>query len=130
MADNVSGYSQRCSYCLNAVDKTNLKSCSGCRMVRYCSRACQENAWPTHRASCATGGDFKDSLDQRSKKLNHSFTKFLDYYRPLICMTAPSAFNLANSSPDKLATHCMYVVLEQQPAAQAAPFYFKVSIVA
>ena len=28
------------------------KSCSRCRQVRYCSRECQEEAWPSHRLDC------------------------------------------------------------------------------
>ena len=29
-----------------------LRACARCRSVRYCSRACQENAWPQHKREC------------------------------------------------------------------------------
>lgn len=78
--------------------------------MRYCSRDCQKAAWKTHKKVCASGGAFKDSLERpeerESKKLNDDFSKWLNYYRYLICnLTAVFAFNLPNSPPDKLATH-------------------------
>ena len=33
-----------------------LKVCGKCRIVRYCSRACQSAAWPYHRDSCTMAG--------------------------------------------------------------------------
>ena len=39
-----------CDSCLSASDK--LKRCSGCKMVYYCSQACQKNAWGTHKLEC------------------------------------------------------------------------------
>ncbi|KZT72237.1 hypothetical protein DAEQUDRAFT_64216 [Daedalea quercina L-15889] len=130
MSENVNYYTQRCSYCMKKVGKANLKRCSRCRFVQYCSRECQRAAWPTHRTGCATGGAFKDSLERPekrlSKKLNEDFTKWLNYYRRLICSTiAVPAFNLANSPPDKLATHCLYLVVERQYEAPAVPLYFR-----
>ncbi|KAH9935656.1 uncharacterized protein B0H18DRAFT_419799 [Fomitopsis serialis] len=129
MSDVFSDYTQKCSYCLKKVGKANLKSCSRCRFVKYCSRQCQKSAWPTHKAACSTGESLKHKLDQpgnrESKKLNDDFTKWLNYYRNLICTVAKSAFNLANSPPNKLATHCMYLVVERQPDAGAIPFYFR-----
>ena len=32
--------------------KANPKRCSGCRLARYCSRECQWQDWPDHRAQC------------------------------------------------------------------------------
>jgi len=129
MFASVSEYNQRCSYCLEQVGKDNLRSCRRCRFTRYCSRQCQVNAWPTHKAACSTGEPLKYSLDRpgnrESKKLNDDFTKWLNYYRNLICTVAKSAFNLANSPPNKHATHCMYLVAERQPEAGAIPFYFR-----
>ncbi|KZT72238.1 hypothetical protein DAEQUDRAFT_64230 [Daedalea quercina L-15889] len=98
--------------------------------VRYCSYNCQKAAWSTHKTVCATGAAFKESLERpdnwQNKKLNDDFTKWLNYYRRLICtFSAVPAFNLANSPPDKLATHCMYLVIEHQPEARDVPFFFK-----
>ncbi|KAH9935655.1 uncharacterized protein B0H18DRAFT_1114371 [Fomitopsis serialis] len=123
-----SEYNQKCSYCLKEVGKDNLRSCR-CRYARYCSRQCQTNAWPTHKAACSTDKSLKYKLDQpgnkESKKLHDHFTKWLNYYRDTICTRAISAFNLPNSPTNKLATHCMYLVVEQQPEAKDIPFYFR-----
>ncbi|KAM5542720.1 hypothetical protein V8D89_003681 [Ganoderma adspersum] len=34
------------------VSKQQLKKCGGCGAVRYCSKACQKQAWPFHKSSC------------------------------------------------------------------------------
>ena len=40
-----------CSMCAKMI---GIKKCSGCpkTATRYCSRACQVAAWPSHKASC------------------------------------------------------------------------------
>src|SRR5690606_20712992 len=32
--------------------------CMGCRVVYYCSRACQRRAWPEHKPSCMQAQQF------------------------------------------------------------------------
>ena len=34
------------------MDDVNLKKCSRCKTVKYCSRACQKDDWKEHRAVC------------------------------------------------------------------------------
>ena len=41
---------KRCDWC--QVHKTPMRTCSGCRVMRYCSRRCQRMAWKQHRNSC------------------------------------------------------------------------------
>mmetsp|Transcript_15832 Transcript_15832/g.17104 ORF Transcript_15832/g.17104 Transcript_15832/m.17104 type:complete len:255 (-) Transcript_15832:192-956(-) len=41
-----------CHGCLDEVPKNTLKLCTGCNMVKYCSRECQVNGWPEHREAC------------------------------------------------------------------------------
>ncbi|EGB08715.1 hypothetical protein AURANDRAFT_25670, partial [Aureococcus anophagefferens] len=39
-----------CFHC-GAAPATNR--CSRCKAVHFCSRACQQSAWPQHRRTCA-----------------------------------------------------------------------------
>lgn len=49
---------QRCSACYSPSQVSQggvaakLQRCSGCKVVRYCSGACQRRDWPTHRDEC------------------------------------------------------------------------------
>ena len=36
----------------NATELIRRKRCGGCRLVRYCSVACQTADWPSHKAAC------------------------------------------------------------------------------
>jgi len=40
----------KCSYCGSASE--NLKHCTRCKRVSYCSRSCQKSDWPTHKNIC------------------------------------------------------------------------------
>jgi hypothetical protein len=40
----------RCQHCQE--HKDNLSICSGCKVVRYCSKEHQTQDWPKHKASC------------------------------------------------------------------------------
>ncbi|KAF5826344.1 hypothetical protein DUNSADRAFT_3495 [Dunaliella salina] len=40
-----------CAECGKAEGGT-LQRCGGCRVVRYCSAACQLKAWPVHKKGC------------------------------------------------------------------------------
>jgi TPR repeat protein len=45
-----------CAACY-AVDGRELKPCSRCTAVKYCSRACQRKHWPVHKAACRMAAD-------------------------------------------------------------------------
>ena len=36
----------------NACDKNGTKTCTACKLVKYCSSECQRAHWATHRESC------------------------------------------------------------------------------
>lgn len=41
-----------CSYCGTKTSAKKLSGCSRCKMATYCSRECQEAAWPAHKKEC------------------------------------------------------------------------------
>lgn len=61
----------KCAHCMwpavelsegeNAANR-NLKQCSGCKHVLFCSQDCQKKAWPTHKELCK-------SISERRKEL-------------------------------------------------------------
>jgi len=40
-----------CAYC-EKIGKSTMSVCAGCKLVRYCSRACQKAAWPRYKPVC------------------------------------------------------------------------------
>ena len=41
-----------CDGCRNHFPKTAVSNCTGCQIVKYCSKTCQVNHWPKHRELC------------------------------------------------------------------------------
>lgn len=39
-----------CSHCCQPANQ--LKQCSACHQIKYCSRKCQKTDWSTHKAEC------------------------------------------------------------------------------
>ena len=60
-----------CSQCSKATGKdgTKLKLCSRCKMVYFCSSACQRLAWPTHKQVCGSKHKEKKSVKISKKDL-------------------------------------------------------------
>jgi hypothetical protein len=44
--------SKKLSLCANCGNANNLKYCSACKVVHYCSTECQKNHWSSHKADC------------------------------------------------------------------------------
>jgi len=53
-----------CHGCLDEVPKNTLKLCTGCNMVKYCSRECQVNGWPEHREVCKLTSQMEKNYKQ------------------------------------------------------------------
>ena len=50
--------------CASCHSKTeNLKRCSGCKRVFYCSKTCQKNHWKEHKPDCQSSWNQKLVLD-------------------------------------------------------------------
>ncbi|KAJ7151176.1 hypothetical protein C8R46DRAFT_1229447 [Mycena filopes] len=63
--------------CNQLLPKEQLKTCSGCRSVRYCDRRCQSADWRAHRHHCAALWDsrLRDPVPRRDKALMHALVK-------------------------------------------------------
>jgi len=42
---------QSCAHC--GATEGNMRRCANCKITAYCSRACQQAAWPAHKKSCS-----------------------------------------------------------------------------
>ncbi|KAF7334542.1 hypothetical protein MVEN_02284100 [Mycena venus] len=60
--------------CATIASKSVLRRCSGCRLCRYCSKACQSDDWRNgHREMCGwTGGDDGGSVSRRDMSFLHA----------------------------------------------------------
>ena len=50
-----------CAFCHSKMD--NLKRCSSCRRVFYCSKTCQKHHWKKHKPECQSNWNQKLILD-------------------------------------------------------------------
>jgi hypothetical protein len=61
------------------------KSCSACKLARYCSEVCQKNAWPTHKGLCKEAKALLSLGPPESRK--RSFTALaIDCERAVRCL--------------------------------------------
>jgi hypothetical protein len=56
------------SFLCTACDKSDARLCSRCRSARYCSTACQQADWHTHKLLCAK---FSSSADSSRPSKDH-----------------------------------------------------------
>lgn len=58
--------SERCAYCNTPEERGNfkLKSCGGCKYVRYCNSTCQNADWDNHKLLCRAKRGDKKALRQ------------------------------------------------------------------
>ena len=43
---------EKCAVCGKQGKASAIPRCSRCKMIRYCSRACQSRDWPHHKTAC------------------------------------------------------------------------------
>ncbi|TFK54511.1 hypothetical protein OE88DRAFT_1655215 [Heliocybe sulcata] len=106
----------RCWYCQKVAGRKNVKRCSNCLMVWYCSKECQKSAWPTHKPRCKTGSHLWDQLaneqdGEEKAALHRDLTKWVATWREVICRYALDALDLANHGASRINTHTIFIEL-------------------
>jgi hypothetical protein len=76
-----------CTVC-NKSKNVRLRFCDRCKCARYCSKACQNDDWPTHKLLCATYSRF----DNLSRPTDEHFRAIL--------------FPVDNGKPKVIWLHC------------------------
>ncbi|UJO14830.1 hypothetical protein CLAFUW4_08443 [Fulvia fulva] len=61
---------QQCSYCKTKSDD-KLSLCTGCRVVRYCSKEHQATHWPTHKSQCIPVKRARVLMEKEETKLRN-----------------------------------------------------------
>ncbi|KAH9855077.1 hypothetical protein C2E23DRAFT_816713 [Lenzites betulinus] len=122
-----------CFYCQKKTD--DVKRCSRCRLVTYCSKECREISWKrSHKKTCKLSPHLFDA-DGKPKaeasefgspewvqaKVDKELSKWLEYWRRVFCMYATIALDLANHPPERVVTHCLTIRI--QPVILAAKRY-------
>ena len=62
---------QTCVVCA----KPSQSSCSRCELIKYCSRDCQRQHWPTHKLKCFTKEHIRQFNESRYAKFLEHATK-------------------------------------------------------
>ena len=60
------GWFPVCDWCQRPSDR--LLRCTGCRLVRYCGKACGTAAWETHKKACKAERKRKKKKKAKSEK--------------------------------------------------------------
>lgn len=74
-----SHHSSVCAYC-NKIS-TTFKRCSSCKKVRYCSKDCQKNDWPSHKNECPPPKPKMDPSDLKKIIFKQKFCSQLSFLK-------------------------------------------------
>ncbi|TFY77154.1 hypothetical protein EWM64_g6857 [Hericium alpestre] len=121
---------EKCSYCQKVYGRANLRKCSKCKFVRYCSKDCQAKAWPTHKASCVVTAQLHAQLqeDPERKAKNDALSRWIVLWKSSINQCALTALNLANNpAEDHLATHNVVIEIEPLPNPRHRANWFRMT---
>ncbi|KDQ13170.1 hypothetical protein BOTBODRAFT_33782 [Botryobasidium botryosum FD-172 SS1] len=100
--------------------RSQIKQCARCRLTTYCSKECQAKSWKAgHKDSCQPNLLFntpdgtpvpkpaKYSEDWEEQQADKALSAWLQQWRALFCQFALISLDLPNHPPERLATHCM-----------------------
>jgi len=103
-----------CSYCRKEANRNELKRCSRCRYLLYCSKECQILSWnSTHKYNCQDRSVTHEDSDKASAREEKNLTSWLNTWSQSLCTAATAALDLANHDLDYLLNHCLYVELNK-----------------
>nr|GAT42821.1 predicted protein [Mycena chlorophos] len=101
-----------CGYCQTPL--TDLKACSGCSTIRYCSKSCQKKHWPAHKKDCKPRSEtvppgYADELV--------TAMDWLASWKPALAWWALWKANLAEKDASFLKDRVFFILLEERPNA-------------
>ncbi|KZT12829.1 uncharacterized protein LAESUDRAFT_17982 [Laetiporus sulphureus 93-53] len=86
--------STQCQNCLKSrADGAIMSRCSACRVDLYCSKECQKQAWPVHKARCKLNRRAQTLGDGRTERLK-VLRDFTQKHRPTISEAGLRALDL------------------------------------
>ncbi|KAF9642937.1 hypothetical protein BDM02DRAFT_1798284 [Thelephora ganbajun] len=104
----------QCSHCQKEADKSELKRCSRCQYLLYCSKECQILSWKTtHKYNRQRRSALHNDDDTQSAREGKIFTSWLNTWTVSLCSTAAAALDLANHESDYLLNHCLCIQLKK-----------------
>ncbi|KAJ7749230.1 hypothetical protein B0H14DRAFT_2983026 [Mycena olivaceomarginata] len=113
------GSNDRCYRC-NQLGDPKLRTCSRCRVARYCSPQCQSDDWKKHKPNCT---DHKTTLknhpDSSMEDTLKVFVKWLDLWRGALLAWGAFSADLGNRPADYLLNHSYLVEVERLPPNEA-----------
>ncbi|KAI0832698.1 hypothetical protein BC628DRAFT_1310298 [Trametes gibbosa] len=110
-----------CFYCQKKTE--DVKRCSRCRLVTYCSKECQTISWKvTHKKSCRPHPGLFDedgnpkpepsevgSAEWTQLEVDKQLSKWLEQWRGVFCMYAVICLDLANHPHERIVSHCLVI---------------------
>ena len=64
-ASVITGFSFPCEVCKKSF--SDIKKCSACNMIYYCSISCQRKDWPKHKLKCKDDAKFRENFGKMFK---------------------------------------------------------------
>ena len=69
--------SHACRFCGKTEGDIPFKQCSGCKAVRYCSKACQADRWKEHKTLCQAISTLADQNYREDRERLQTFVSHL-----------------------------------------------------
>ncbi|GJE88907.1 zinc finger MYND domain-containing protein [Phanerochaete sordida] len=115
-----------CMNCRKQMEEKKLKRCSRCKGAFYCSSECQTEHWRSkHKFSCTPNplllkdGKITEpkygSKDWFQVDGDKRFSKWVQRWHDVFFRMTPVAMDLANHSPERVKTHCMFLTVRMNP---------------